>query len=73
MDTISVIGLGYIGLPTASVIASNGVKTYGVDIDTKTVDSINSGKSGIVEPGLDKLLKKVVNNGSLTAITKPKK
>ena len=49
---VVMIGLGYIGLPTAALIASNNVKVYGVDINPKVVDTINRGEIHIVEPSL---------------------
>ncbi|TFU99108.1 UDP-N-acetyl-D-mannosamine dehydrogenase, partial [Bacillus stratosphericus] len=52
-QTISVIGLGYIGLPTAAAFAGHGVKVIGVDINQHAVDTINQGKIHIVEPDLD--------------------
>lgn len=51
-ETISVVGLGYIGLPTAAVIASNGIRVVGVDVNQHAVDTINQGMIHIVEPGL---------------------
>ncbi|MDI9229852.1 3-hydroxyacyl-CoA dehydrogenase NAD-binding domain-containing protein, partial [Serratia bockelmannii] len=49
-ETISVIGLGYIGLPTAAVFASKGKKVIGVDINVRAVETINRGDIHIVEP-----------------------
>ncbi|WP_108812368.1 UDP-N-acetyl-D-mannosamine dehydrogenase [Sphingorhabdus sp. Alg231-15] len=69
MRHISVLGLGYVGLPTAAVFADSGLRVVGVDIDRKTIETISSGRAHIVEPGLDELLKKVVGNGSLRAST----
>ena len=60
---ISVIGLGYIGLPTAALIASNKTTVIGVDIDKRVVDIINSGKIHIVETGLEDLVEEVVEQG----------
>jgi len=68
---VSVIGLGYIGLPTAAVLASRGVQVIGVDINQIAVDTINQGKIHIVEPGLDVVVRAVVNTGHLKAVTKP--
>jgi UDP-N-acetyl-D-mannosaminuronic acid dehydrogenase len=68
---ISVVGLGYIGLPTAAVIAAQGVKVIGVDVNQNAVDTINQGKTHIVEPDLDALVHDVVLNGNLKAVTKP--
>lgn len=72
-ETISVVGLGYIGLPTAAVIASNGIRVIGVDVNQHAVDTINQGKIHIVEPGLEDLVKQAVQNGHLTAHTSPQK
>lgn len=70
---ISVIGLGYIGLPTAAVIASRGVNVVGVDVNQQTVDTINQGKIHIVEPELDVLVQEAVKSGHLRATLKPEK
>jgi UDP-N-acetyl-D-mannosaminuronic acid dehydrogenase len=64
---VSVIGLGYIGLPTAAVIASRGIEVVGVEINQKAVDTINQGKIHIVEPDLDIVVKSVVSTGNLRA------
>ncbi|PCI73566.1 MAG: UDP-N-acetyl-D-mannosamine dehydrogenase [Gammaproteobacteria bacterium] len=69
-ETISVIGLGYIGLPTAAMFASNKIKVIGVDINQNAVDTINRGEIHIVEPDLDILVKASVNQGYLRATTK---
>lgn len=68
---ICVIGLGYIGLPTAATFASCGIKVTGVDVNPYAVDMINQGKVHIVEPDLDQLVKKVVELGYLTAQLSP--
>lgn len=70
-QTVSMIGLGYIGLPTATVIASRGVKVIGVDVNQHAVDTINRGQIHIVEPDLDGLVHHVVNEGLLVAQTTP--
>ena len=54
---VSVIGLGYIGLPTAAIIAQNGHQVIGVDIDKRVIDTVNSGKAHIVEKNLDQIIK----------------
>lgn len=64
---VSVIGLGYIGLPTAALIASRGVEVVGVDINQNIVDKINQGKTHIVEPGLNLLVKKTLETKQLRA------
>jgi len=66
---ICVIGLGYIGLPTASLLANRGYKVHGVDVVQKTVDIINQGKIHIVEPDLDTFVQSAVNSGNLVADT----
>ncbi len=70
-NRICVVGLGYIGLPSAAVFADNGVDVLGVDVNQAAVDSINQGKPHIVEPELDVLLRKVVESGKLKASTAP--
>ncbi len=67
------MGLGYIGLPTAALIAGKGIKVLGVDINKATVDIINQGKIHIVEPDLEGLVNYVVTNGFLRADIKPSK
>ena len=70
-ETISMIGLGYIGLPTATLFASRHKKVIGVDVNQHAVDTINQGKIHIVEPELDVLVQKAVAEGWLRATTKP--
>lgn len=70
-ETISVIGLGYIGLPTAAMFASRKKKVIGVDISQHAVDTINQGKIHIVEPDLDMLVSAAVSEGYLKAVTTP--
>jgi UDP-N-acetyl-D-mannosaminuronic acid dehydrogenase len=67
---ISVIGLGYIGLPTAAMFASKGVNVVGVDVNADVVECINSGNIHIIEPGLGHLVKEAVNKKSFRATTK---
>ncbi|WP_160255794.1 UDP-N-acetyl-D-mannosamine dehydrogenase [Acinetobacter indicus] len=68
---ICVIGLGYIGLPTAATFAAHGVKITGVDVNQHAVDMINQGKVHIVEPDLDALVRDVVAQGKLSAQLAP--
>ncbi len=70
-NTISVIGLGYIGLPTAAMFASKQKIVIGVDVNQHAVDTINAGNIHIVEPELDVMVKKAVNGGFLKATTMP--
>lgn len=66
-EKVSVIGLGYIGLPTAAVIASRGIEVIGIDVSEKAVDTINQGKVHIVEPDLDMVVQAAVTLGKLRA------
>lgn len=70
-ETISVIGLGYIGLPTAAAFASRKKNVIGVDVNQHAVDTINKGQIHIVEPDLDKIVKQAVEEGHLKAYTTP--
>ncbi len=69
--TVSVIGLGYIGLPTAAMFASRKVNVIGVDVNQHAVDTINEGKIHIVEPDLDMLVSAAVTAGYLKATNTP--
>ena len=71
LNRITVVGLGYIGLPTSAVFADNGIEVLGVDINPAAVESINRGQPHIVEPELDVLLRKVVQAGHLRASLTP--
>lgn len=71
MEKVCVVGLGYIGLPTASLLASKGYDVHGVDVRPDIVDALNAGKVLIHEPGLDILVKSAVNSGRFRAYTKP--
>jgi UDP-N-acetyl-D-mannosaminuronic acid dehydrogenase len=70
-QTVSVIGLGYIGLPTAAVLASRKVRVIGVDVNQYAVDTINAGAIHIVEPDLDIVVRAAVREGYLRATTIP--
>lgn len=70
---ICVIGMGYIGLPTAAMLAEKGNNVHGVDINEKAVKLINSGEPHIYEPDLDKVVKNNVMNGRLAASLEPAK
>lgn len=65
------IGLGYIGLPTAALIASRGMKVVGVDTKEHVVKTVASGAIHISEPDLDGLVSKVVSSGALVTSTEP--
>lgn len=69
--TVSIIGLGYIGLPTAAMFASRKVKVIGVDVNQHAVDTVNKGQIHIVEPELDMIVSAAVSQGYLRASNKP--
>lgn len=69
--TVCVVGLGYIGLPTAALLASNGYQVVGVDLNTQAVETINQGRIHIVEPDLDAFVRSAVSAGRLKAFTTP--
>jgi UDP-N-acetyl-D-mannosaminuronic acid dehydrogenase len=70
---ICVVGLGYIGLPTAALLANRGYEVHGVDVTQSTVDNINNGNTHILEPGLDTFVSSAVSSGKLHADTRPVK
>ena len=69
MKKLCVIGLGYIGLPTAAMFANHGWQVHGVDVNQKAIDMINQGKIHIEEMGLGELVERAVANNSLKAST----
>lgn len=71
MSKINVYGLGYIGLPTASLLATKGYDVLGIDVSQKIIDTINSGKVHIVEPDLDILVQSAVKSQKLKAALVP--
>jgi UDP-N-acetyl-D-mannosaminuronic acid dehydrogenase len=71
INKVSVIGLGYIGLPTAAVISSRGIDVVGIDVNQHAVDTINAGNIHIVEPDLDIAVRSAVTVGKLRATTIP--
>ena len=66
---VSFVGLGYIGLPTAVVLANSGVKVTGVDVNADNVARINEGQVTIVEPGLEGELRQAIDSGNFSATT----
>lgn len=68
---VSVIGLGYVGLPTAALLASRGLEVVGVDVNPEAVAAINGGKPHLFEPGLEDMVRSVVADGRLRAVTTP--
>lgn len=71
--SVCILGLGYIGLPTAAILAKNRYRVFGVDIDPVVANLVNSGKAHIVEPGLDSLISESVASGILSASCMPTK
>jgi UDP-N-acetyl-D-mannosaminuronic acid dehydrogenase len=70
-ETVCVVGLGYIGLPTAALLASNNYNVVGVDLNANAVQTINQGRIHIVEPDLDAFVRSAVASGRLKAFTTP--
>lgn len=66
---VCVLGLGYIGLPTAAILADHGVQTYGMDVSSRIVHSVNQAEVASVEPGLREVLKRAVEGGRFRATT----
>lgn len=66
---VAVIGLGYIGLPTAAILATNGIEVIGVDVNQRTVDAVNAGQVPFVEPDLGVHVSGAVSQGHLSAST----
>jgi UDP-N-acetyl-D-mannosaminuronic acid dehydrogenase len=70
-ERVSVVGLGYVGLPTAAVMANRGLTVIGVDANPQTVERINRGEAHIVEPDLDILVRSATTSGNLRAVNAP--
>jgi len=68
---ICVLGLGYIGLPTASTFATHGIRVVGVDVNRRVLDTLNNGQIHIHEPGLSTVVQAAVKSGNLTISEKP--
>ncbi|MCH8561226.1 UDP-N-acetyl-D-mannosamine dehydrogenase [Nesterenkonia sp. DZ6] len=73
ISSVGVIGLGYIGLPTAAILADHGVTTIGMDVSARNVAAVNKGEVPFVEPGLREVLERAVSSGTLTATTQTPK
>lgn len=69
--TICVVGLGYIGLPTAAILASRGYDVHGFEVNPTVVETINAGKAHVIEPDLDILVRAAVQTGKLKAAAQP--
>ena len=70
-EKICLMGLGYIGLPTAALLATKGYSVHGVDVKPEVVEIINKGEIHIVEPELDAFVKSAVQSRNLKASLKP--
>lgn len=70
-ETVCVLGLGYIGLPTSSLLATKGFQLQGVDTNLEVVEALPRGRTHIYEPDLDVLVKSAVNSGNLVAALEP--
>lgn len=71
MQKVCVLGLGYIGLPTASVLATSGFEVLGVDVNPGVVATVNAGELHIEEPGLQTVVSAAIQSGKLRAATAP--
>ncbi|MGE5249175.1 MAG: UDP-N-acetyl-D-mannosamine dehydrogenase, partial [Bacteroidota bacterium] len=70
-EKICVLGLGYIGLPTASTFAAHGLRVLGVDVNPAIIETLRKGGLHIQEPGLQEALTGAVSTGNLTVSTQP--
>jgi UDP-N-acetyl-D-mannosaminuronic acid dehydrogenase len=70
-NKICILGLGYIGLPTASMFATHGIKVVGVDINSSIIETLRAGRIHIHEPGLGEVVEKAVKSGNLSVATRP--
>jgi UDP-N-acetyl-D-mannosaminuronic acid dehydrogenase len=70
-EQICVVGLGYIGLPTASLLATKGFKIHGVDTNAAIINKIQNGQLHIYEPDLDIIFKSAIGSGNLTVDLQP--
>src|SRR5258708_17751773 len=71
IETVCVVGLGYIGLPTAATLASRGIEVVGVDINPRVVEAVNAGQTYFSEPDLDMLLRAATTLRKLRATAQP--
>ena len=71
MLNCSIIGLGYIGLPTATIIAKNGIKVNGIDTNKAVVESVNNSIPHIKEKGIENNLKEAISTGNFRAFSSP--
>ena len=65
--SVAIIGLGYIGLPTAAILANSGLKVLGIDVNEAIVETLNKGNIHIAEDGLAELVAKAIKSGNFKA------
>ncbi|HBF41305.1 MAG TPA: UDP-N-acetyl-D-mannosamine dehydrogenase, partial [Anaerolineaceae bacterium] len=65
LNSVCIIGLGYIGLPTASTFATHGLQVYGVDSNPDVINTLSHGRVHIFEPGLQEVVDRAVKSGNL--------
>ena len=70
-NSVCVLGLGYIGLPTACTLATRGLKVSGIDINDQVIETLKTGRVHIHEPGLSNLVENALQSGNLTLSTQP--
>ncbi|RMD61890.1 hypothetical protein D6833_07635, partial [Candidatus Parcubacteria bacterium] len=70
IETVCILGLGYIGLPTAAMFATHGKKVIGVDINQEIINTLNNGDIHIHEPGLREIVRRAISSGNLQVSTK---
>ena len=70
-NKICILGLGYIGLPTASTFAAQGVKVLGVDVNAHVVETLRRGEIHIHEPGLRDIYQQALSSGNFSIATEP--
>jgi len=69
--SVCVVGLGYVGLPTASMLATRGIHVYGLDVNERVVRELAAGRTNISEPDLDTLVQAAIQSGNLRCGTVP--
>ncbi len=70
-NKICILGLGYIGLPTATMFAASGIQVVGVDTNPHVIETLQAGRLHIHEPGLREMLQKAIASGNLSVAARP--
>src|SRR3972149_9940673 len=73
MEKVCILGMGYIGMPTACMLANNGYEVIGVEIDSKIINKLNSGKLHIDEPDLEEIFLKAYKDKKIKVLAKSEK